>query len=56
MKFVVIVGLSFGILVENENICLIYAEEWLKPYLLCQCYALFFLVPIMLKIMLAYLM
>jgi len=27
MKFVVIVGLSFGILVENETICLIYAEE-----------------------------
>jgi len=23
------VGLSFGILVENESICLTYAEEWL---------------------------
>jgi len=28
MKFGVIMGLSW-ILVENESICLIYAEEWL---------------------------
>jgi len=44
----VIVGLSFGTLVESKNSCLIYPEEWLdginyasiilKAYLLCQHY------------------
>jgi len=34
MKFVVIVGLRFGMLVENESICLIYPEEWLDGILI----------------------
>jgi len=44
MKFVVIVGLTLGILVENESICLIKAEEWLdgiivrSDYIIMQLY------------------